>query len=121
MAGSTAAQPAAAETATAPATGPAAPLGRPRVALVLSGGGARGFAHLGVIKVLHEYRVPVDMVWGTSMGAVVGGAYAAGRSTGELQQLVRTIDWDGMFQDRPPREALSPRRRDEDLALPSRF
>lgn len=120
VAGSTAAQPAAAETATAPATGPAAPLGRPRVALVLSGGGARGFAHLGVIKVLHEYRVPVDMVWGTSMGAVVGGAYAAGRSTGELQQLVRTIDWDGMFQDRPPREALSPRRRDEDLALPSR-
>jgi NTE family protein len=105
---------------TVPAAPVAAPLGRPRVALVLSGGGARGFAHLGVIKVLHEHRVPVDMVWGTSMGAVVGGAYAAGRSTDELQHLVRTIDWDGMFQDRPPRDALSPRRRNEDLVLPSR-
>ncbi|MBL8330277.1 MAG: patatin-like phospholipase family protein [Rubrivivax sp.] len=101
--------------------GPAAAAGvRPRVALVLSGGGARGFAHLGVLKVLHEYRVPVDLVWGTSMGAVVGGAYAAGRSTEELEQLVRTIDWVGMFDDRPPRETLSPRRREEDILLPSR-
>jgi NTE family protein len=104
----------------APSPSPAERAQRPKVALVLSGGGARGFAHLGVIKVLHEHRVPVDMVWGTSMGAVVGGAYAAGRTTDELQTLVRTIDWDGMFADRPPREVLSPRRRDEDLTVPSR-
>ena len=53
---------------------------RPKVALVLSGGGARGFAHVGVLRVLKELRIPVDFVVGTSMGAVIGGAYAAGRS-----------------------------------------
>lgn len=111
--------------ATPPAPSAATPyapreLARPRIALVLSGGGARGFAHLGVLQVLHEHRVPVDMVWGTSMGAVVGGAYAAGRTTEELRQLVRTIHWDSMFDDRPPRETLSPRRRDEDIVVPSR-
>ncbi len=97
-----------------------APLSRPRVVLVLSGGGARGFAHIGVLKVLHEARIPIDAVWGTSMGAVVGGAYAAGRSHEELASIVSRIDWDAVMADRPPRDTLSPRRREEDLVLPSR-
>ena len=60
-------------------------LQRPKVALVLSGGGARGFAHVGVLRALKDLRVPIDMVVGTSMGAVVGGAYASGRSVDELE------------------------------------
>ncbi|MCP6237378.1 patatin-like phospholipase family protein, partial [Klebsiella pneumoniae] len=71
-----------------------APGGRPRIGLVLSGGGARGLAHIGVLKVLEELQIPVDIVVGTSMGAVVGGAYAAGRSTTELEALVQDIRWD---------------------------
>src|SRR6267142_6037860 len=57
---------------------------RPRVGLVLSGGGARGLAHIGVLKVLEELRVPVDVIAGTSMGAVVGGLYASGMSPDEI-------------------------------------
>lgn len=93
---------------------------RPRVALVLSGGGARGLAHIGVLKVLQELRVPVDMVVGTSMGAVVGGAYAAGRSPQELEVLMRDADWDNILADRPPRDELSFRRREDDRLLASR-
>lgn len=91
------------------------------VALVLSGGGARGLAHIGVLRALRELDVPVDMVVGTSMGSVVGGAYAAGRSVDELEAIVRTIAWDRVLSDRPPRDQLPLRRREEDLILPSRL
>src|SRR4051812_8982941 len=64
----------------------------PRIGLVLSGGGARGLAHVGVLKVLEEMRVPVHCVTGTSMGAIVGGAYAAGTPPAELEALVRKAD-----------------------------
>ena len=94
---------------------------RPKIALVLSGGGARGFAHIGVLRVLREMRVPVDIVVGTSMGAVIGGAYAAGRSAEELEQIVRTTSWDSVLADRPARDALDFRRREEDVLLPSRL
>ena len=94
---------------------------RPKVALVLSGGGARGFAHIGVLRVLKEMRIPVDMVLGTSMGAVVGGAYAAGRSVEDLEDIVRTTSWDSVLADRPARDALDFRRREEDILLPSRI
>ena len=77
--------------AVAAATAAAKPA-RPRVALVLSGGGARGFAHIGVLKVLQELHVPVDMVVGTSMGGVVGGAYAAGASVADLEKMARETD-----------------------------
>src|SRR5688572_24223768 len=80
--------------------------GRPRVALVLSGGGARGLAHIGVLKVLHEMRVPVDFIVATSMGSIVGGAYATGHTPAEMQALVEGVDWTAMFSDRPPREDL---------------
>ncbi|MRW90994.1 patatin domain-containing protein [Duganella sp. FT80W] len=94
---------------------------RPKIALVLSGGGARGFAHIGVLRALQELRVPVDFVVGTSMGSVVGGAYAAGTSVDQLEQLVRRTDWNAVVADRPPRDELFYRRREEDLLLPSRI
>jgi len=94
---------------------------RPKIALVLSGGGARGFAHIGVLRALQELRVPVDIVVGTSMGSVVGGAYAAGSSVDQLEQLVRRTDWNAVVADRPPRDELVYRRREEDLLLPSRI
>jgi NTE family protein len=112
--------PAGAQTATSVAPD-AAIKPRPKVALVLSGGGARGFAHIGVLRALQELRVPVDFVVGTSMGSVVGGAYAAGSSVDQLEQLVRRTDWNAVVADRPPRDELVFRRREEDLLLPSRI
>lgn len=94
---------------------------RPKIALVLSGGGARGFAHIGVLRALQELRIPVDFVVGTSMGSVVGGAYAAGSSVEQLELLVRRTDWNAVVADRPPRDELIYRRREEDLLLPSRI
>lgn len=94
---------------------------RPRVALVLSGGGARGFAHVGVLRALQDLRIPIDMVAGVSMGAVVGGAYASGRSVDEMERFVRGTDWSAIVADRPPREDLAFRRRVDDLLLPSRI
>ena len=88
---------------------------RPRVGLVLSGGGARGFAHVGVLEVLEALRVPVDVVTGTSMGAVVGGLYAQGLSPQELVAVVNDIDWTTAFDDKPPRRELSFRRKRDDF------
>jgi NTE family protein len=83
----------------------------PRIGLVLSGGGARGLAHVGVLKVLEELRVPVHCVTGTSMGAIVGGAYAAGATTAGLEDFVRKADWNEIFRDSPPRTEISTRRK----------
>jgi NTE family protein len=83
----------------------------PRIGLVLSGGGARGLAHVGVLKVLEELRVPVSCVTGTSMGAIVGGAFAAGTPPAELEAFVRKADWDEVFRDQPPRTEISTRRK----------
>ena len=94
---------------------------RPKIGLVLSGGGARGLAHIGVLRVLEELQVPVDLIVGTSMGAVVGGAYAAGRSVDELEALVKTAHWNAILADRPPRDRLAIRRREDDERLPSRI
>lgn len=91
---------------------------RPRIGLVLGGGGARGAAHVGVIKVLERLRVPVDYIVGTSMGAIVGGLYATGMSADELEHALARIDWDDMLTDRPPRaERPFRRKRDDDLYL----
>ena len=76
---------------------------RPRIGLVLSGGGARGAAHVGVLKVLEELRVPIDAIAGTSMGAVVGGLYASGLSAEEIERIMTSVDWQQAFDDRPPR------------------
>jgi NTE family protein len=90
------------------------PLGRPRIGLVLSGGGARGAAHVGVLKVLDQLHVPIDAIAGTSMGAVVGGLYATGFSADDIERIVSTLDWQDAFKDRPPRAELTFRRKQED-------
>jgi NTE family protein len=87
---------------------------RPRIGLVLSGGGARGTAHIGVLKVLEELHVPIDAIAGTSMGAVVGGLYASGMSAVEIEKLLSTVDWQDAFRDRPKRAELAFRRKRED-------
>lgn len=87
---------------------------RPIVGLVLSGGGARGASHIGVLKVLRELRVPIDIITGTSMGAIVGGMYAYGYSVEEIEALLRDTDWDEVFHDEPPRKDRSFRRKRDD-------
>jgi NTE family protein len=94
--------------------GNAAGPGRPRICLVLSGGGARGMAHIGVLKVLEELGVPIDCIAGTSMGAVVGGLYASGMSAAEIDATMRSVDWQEAFRDAPPRQELDFRRKQDD-------
>ena len=91
------------------------PMQRPKVGLVLSGGGARGAAHIGVLKVLEELRVPVDLIVGTSMGSIVGAAYATGLSVAEMEKVIKTITTDRLFTDNPPRQDQTMRRKDDDL------
>ncbi len=101
----------------APDTAPpaaAAPPHRPRIGLVLSGGGARGIAHIGVLKVLEEQHIPIDAIAGTSMGAVVGGLYASGLTAREIEGIMTSLNWQDAFRDRPPREDLTLRRKQED-------
>ncbi len=101
-----------------PAAGtPADTAARPKVALVLSGGGARGFAHVGVLKALEAARVPVDMIVGTSMGAIVGGLYASGMTADELEREILAVQWGDLFNSREPRQQLSQRRKEEDFEL----
>ena len=87
---------------------------RPRICLVLSGGGARGMAHIGVLKVLEELKVPIDCIAGTSMGAVVGGLYASGMSAAQIDTTMRSVDWQEAFRDIPPRRDLAFRRKQDD-------
>jgi NTE family protein len=94
---------------------------RPRIGLVLSGGGARGLAHVGVLKVLEEHRVPVDAIAGTSMGAVIGGLYASGMTPAEIEALVSTLDWNEAFRDRSPRRDMNFRRKQDDREFLVRF
>lgn len=94
---------------------------RPRVALVLSGGGARGLAHVGVIRALEHMRIPVDCIVGTSMGGIIGGIYASGMPSDELERTALEIDWTRAFQDRPDRLAMRGRRKKDEnghFALP---
>ena len=80
---------------------------RPTVALVLSGGGAKGIAHIGVIKYIESLGIPVDLVVGTSMGGLIGGLYSLGYTTEQMDSLVRRIDWGWAFSDRLSREYIS--------------
>ncbi|RZI86695.1 MAG: hypothetical protein EOP15_16175 [Pseudomonas sp.] len=87
---------------------------RPKVGLVLSGGAARGLAHIGVLKALEEQGVRVDAIAGTSMGAVIGGLYASGYSVEELEKLATTLDWQQALSDAPPRKDVPFRRKQDD-------
>ena len=94
---------------------------RPRIGLVLEGGGALGFAHIGVIKFLEENRIPVDLVAGTSMGGLVGALYATGRSPAEIEELTQQINWDAVLGGRTAFQDLSYRRKEDRIAFPNRF
>ena len=76
------------------------PADRKRVAVVLSGGGAKGTAHIGALKVLERAGIPIDIVTGTSMGSLVGGLYAIGYNAEALDSLVRGLDWTYLISDR---------------------
>ncbi len=92
----------------------ASPKPRPKVGLVLGGGGARGGAHLGVLEVLEELRIPFDCVAGTSMGALAAGAYVAGVSPAEMKETIGKTDWASMFDDSAGRDSVSLRRKEID-------
>lgn len=94
---------------------------RPRVGLVLGGGGARGAAHIGVLKELERMQIPIDAIAGTSMGAIVGGLYAAGMSADDLEYLVGSLDWAAALSDKPARKDLSFRRKQDDSEVPIDF
>jgi NTE family protein len=86
---------------------------RPRLALALSGGGARGMAHIGVLRALEEAGLPVDAIAANSMGAVVGSVYASGRTAPELEEVVRSLDWASLFSGRSDRRTSPVVRRDD--------
>src|ERR1700719_1057276 len=90
------------------------PAVRPRICLVLSGGGARGMAHIGVLKILEDLKIPVDCIAGTSMGAIVGGLYASGMTAQQIDATMRSLDWQEAFRDAPPRRDLAFRRKQDD-------
>ncbi len=90
---------------------------RPRIGLVLSGGGARGVAHIGVLKALEELRIPIDCIAGTSIGAVVGGLYASGMSPEEIDDWFRNADWNFLLSDAAPRESQQLRSKQRDFDL----
>jgi NTE family protein len=89
---------------------------RPKIGLVLSGGGALGLAHVGVLRVLEQMRIPVDYIAGTSMGSIVGAAYASGMTPDEMERRLREIDWERVFRDAPPRSEQSVLRKQLDAA-----
>ncbi len=87
---------------------------RPKIGVALAGGGARGAAHIGVLKALHEMGIPIDYIAGTSMGAIIGGLYATGKSPAELEKILSEIDWKNVFTDKPPRKQMNTRRKLDD-------
>ena len=110
LAGSASAAPAAADSAASPA--------RPRIGLVLSGGGARGYAHLGVLRALEKMHIPIDYVAATSMGAVVGGLYASGLSVDELDRILTGTNLSDIAFDRNERADLPQSQREDDYQYP---
>ena len=108
-------------TASAPAAQAQEPANRPRVGLALGGGGARGLAHVGVLEWLEEHRIPVDAIAGTSMGGLIGGSYAAGRTALEVRAMVAGIDWDRLFRGDVPYGLKSYRRKEDRRGYPVRL
>jgi NTE family protein len=94
---------------------------RPRIALVLEGGGALGFAHLGAIEYLEQHHIPIDFVAGTSMGGLIGGLYASGESPAQIRQLVSQINWDQVLSGDIPFPDVSYRRKQDQILYPSRL
>jgi NTE family protein len=93
--------------------------GRPKLGLVLEGGGALGLAHIGVLQWMEEHRIPVSYVAGTSMGGLVGGIYATGRSPAEVREIVNGINWDDVLRGQTPFRDLSFRRKQDAHEVPN--
>ncbi len=91
---------------------------RPKIGLVLSGGGARGMTHVGVLKVMKQLNVEVDFIAATSMGAIVGGLYASGMSPDEMEKQIEGINWTTMLSDSPARNDVSFRRKEFEAQFP---
>ena len=96
---------------------------RPKIGLVLSGGGARGLAHIGVLRALEEKKIPIDYIAGTSMGSIVGGLYATGMSTDDLEWVVKSIDWERVFRPTTDRvnQNYSAKQADKDYFVDLEF
>ena len=86
---------------------------RPKIGLVLSGGGAKGAAHIGVLKYIEEVGIPIDYIAGTSMGSIVGGMYALGYSPDEILELISTVDWDRLISNKVERKKVCYNMKDE--------
>ena len=110
--------------AQAAASDPAAPVqasGRPRVGLALGGGAARGMAHIGFIRWLEEHRIPIDFIAGTSMGGLIGGAYASGLTPDDMQALMKNTEWDLVFLADSPFKYKNFRRKEDARAYPAQI
>jgi NTE family protein len=94
---------------------------RPKIGIALGGGAAKGFAHVGILKWLEDHRIPVDYVAGTSMGGLVGGAYATGMSPSEIAELLRGVDYDLLFLGDAPYELKEFRRKEDARDFPTRL
>ena len=94
---------------------------RPKVGLVLAGGAAYGFVHLGVLKWMEQHRVPVDYIAGTSMGSLLGGFYASGMSVPEMERQLTAIDWDDLFRGATPHRLRTFRRKEDTRDLQNNF
>jgi NTE family protein len=92
--------------------------GHPKIGLVLDGGGALGLAHIGVLEWLEEHRIPVSYVAGTSMGGLIGGVYATGKSPAEVKELVESINWDDVLRGQVPFKNLTFRRKEDAVSYP---
>ena len=92
-----------------------APPARPKIGLALGGGGARGTAHIGVIRMLEQLHIPIDYVAGTSMGSIIGGLYSCGYTPDQMEKLIGSIPWDTLFRDAPERKDQSFRQKEDDF------
>jgi NTE family protein len=99
-------------------TAPSQATRRPKIGLALGGGGARGAAHVGVLRVLEQLHIPIDYIAGTSMGSVVGGLYAVGYSPDELEKIISTVDWNNLFIDSAPRRDTVFRFKENEYLVP---
>ena len=97
---------------------PQPPQKPPKLALVLSGGGAMGIAHVGAIQELERLGIRPDLIVGTSMGSIVGGLYASGMTGAELEAAVKQMNWDAIFDPSPPRDGLSFRQKQQQADFP---
>jgi NTE family protein len=101
------------------ATSTSAPADRPKIGLALEGGGALGLAHIGVLQWFEDHQIPIDYIAGTSMGGLVGGLYATGKSPEQLRELVEQQNWDIIIGGRTPYQDLSFRRKEDLRAYPN--